>query len=714
MKIHSYALTIVLGAHAFSSSTTAFLHSPPRTSTLSVRHNRNNNIQQKTSLSDSSPIISKLGFYPSDEPLSERLKNVQVEWDNVKKEGIGKFFADELDAAENILQGNAADAENTANDVIEKGEGDYLLKEGFHNMAETGKMLANEIWEVRQEFDELKAAKIVEEATEGVISTNVVVERDLEKVMENVVSSLKEAEEAVLSAISTVASKEGLTDSAKAELIEKLEAKAQNIEESIKAADSVAKTAKQIAFDDEKVMSELEKTGDRLSDAIDATESLTNTLKGTEGGAAMDAVSNTVDQAAAIVKEDLSAAESIADAVGQKVVMEADAVMALDAKAADSVRSVRAAKTTIQESSGDDSSESIQAALTKNADAIQGDQNTAEKLAEAIQKDATTDEDALDILESSSKEVNSLIDAVDGAVDKAEDVTTDEVSASSVTEAVEKIEEEVEDVEESMSSVEEAAEKCTDCNVKEVADEMEAESKASASIEEEVDEKEGSVLESKQSEVEEAEKEEDDVVSDSKSESSDESDVEEKDEAVSKSETEDEADEKDQEADIESEVHDAQSVVDEKDQDIEGEKVEDEPVEVSMVDEKEESLTDEPSGATAEDLPESTTITSAHHDGESLGDVVASNVDTSAHHTSYLVSDAAAETASTSISGEDLTDVLASADPPEGFENVLASAASAVSEVGESISSSDTVHDVATSTTEALAEAVAVVASIFL
>ena len=146
-------------------------------------------------------------------------------------------------------------------------------------------------------------------------------------------SSLEEAEEVVQSAIAAVAEGEGLTDSAKAELTEKLEKKAENIEESIKVADSVAKTAETIATEDENIMSELEKTGDRLTSAIDATGKLTESLKGTEGGAAIDAVSNTVDETANIVKEDLSAAENIADAVGSKLKMEAEAVEALDEKA---------------------------------------------------------------------------------------------------------------------------------------------------------------------------------------------------------------------------------------------------------------------------------------------------------------------------------------------------------------------------------------------
>ena len=58
---------------------------------------------------------------------------------------------------------------------------------------------------------------------------------DLEKVVQSVVSSLEEADEVVQSAIATVKSKEGLTDSDKMDLTEKLEAKAQSIEESIKS-----------------------------------------------------------------------------------------------------------------------------------------------------------------------------------------------------------------------------------------------------------------------------------------------------------------------------------------------------------------------------------------------------------------------------------------------------------------------------------------------
>ena len=245
----------------------------------------------------------------------------------------------------------------------------------------------------------------------------------------------------------------------------------------LKVANSVAKTAKQIAGEDQKVMSELGKTGDRLSDAMDATTtSLTENLNSVEGGEAIDAVSKIVSQAAAIVREDLSAAENIADAVGQKVVVEADAILSImEDKASDSVEAVRAAKTMVQESTSSDTSEVLQAALTKNAEEVRADQDTAERLAEAIQQDALNDQEAFEVLESSSREVNSLIEAVDGAVGKAAETVSanDSEDGGVITDAVEKVEEKMEEVEESMSNVMDAVEQCQDCKVKEMMEELE-------------------------------------------------------------------------------------------------------------------------------------------------------------------------------------------------------------------------------------------------
>lgn len=234
-------------------------------------------------------------------------------------------------------------------------------------------------------------------------------------------------------------------------------------------------------------MSELEKTGDRLSDAIDATtESLTQTLRGVEGGESINAVSKIVSQAAEIVREDLSAAENIADAVGQKVVVEADAIMSImDDRASESVEAVRAAKSTVQEFTPSDTNESLQIALTKNVEEIRANQDTAERLAEAIRNDAINDQEAFEVLESSSREVNSLINAIDGAVGKAaEAVSGKDSDGGAVADAVEKVEEQMDGVEKSMSDVMDAVEKYQDCKVKEIMEVMEDEKKYEAAKDE--------------------------------------------------------------------------------------------------------------------------------------------------------------------------------------------------------------------------------------
>ena len=185
MKIYSYALSIVL---CVASTSNAFLHAPVRSSTRVQQHTAKRTTSTSTSLFDSSlydekSLISQLSFYPSNEPLSERIKAVQKEFDHVKESGIGNFLSDELDAAEKVIQNAATAATSTANDVITKSEADaegntdYLLKGGFDKMGEAGKALAHEMWEVRQEFDELKAAKIVEEAAEDVVGTDVMIEK---------------------------------------------------------------------------------------------------------------------------------------------------------------------------------------------------------------------------------------------------------------------------------------------------------------------------------------------------------------------------------------------------------------------------------------------------------------------------------------------------------------------------------------------------------
>lgn len=134
-----------------------------------------------------------LAYYPNDETLSERLQNVKDEWDNARKDGIGKFLSDEFELAEKLMLGNAQSAVKEANDVMERGGAtatvemsstsssgggdDYLLREGFHAMATAGGRLAGEVRAVRQELDVSRAARGVEGAAEDVVGADVLIER---------------------------------------------------------------------------------------------------------------------------------------------------------------------------------------------------------------------------------------------------------------------------------------------------------------------------------------------------------------------------------------------------------------------------------------------------------------------------------------------------------------------------------------------------------
>lgn len=397
-----------------------------------------------------------IAYYPNDETLKERLKNVQTEIDSLRKSGIGKFLSDENELAERIILGDTKSAEEGANDVMlgkkaigehsSEVDGEYLLKV----MENVGERISEAIWELRHEYDELKAEAGVVRSTEEI--SVVEGEKSLAKTMVSVVSSLNEAYEVIQSVMAALEMNRGLANEAtRGELRNRLEAKARDIEEPIKVADSVVQTATQKAVKDQSSVSELKEIGDRMSSVIDVTASLVKKLVDTEGGGNVDTVSVAVDQTA--------------------VTTEADAVMVMDEKAFGSVDAVRAAAVAVRESDGD-ARRSLRAALRSNAEEIEGDRGTAERLAEAIRMDVSNDEGALEAQEDGSKTVDSLIDAVDCAVARTADlVAGNEISSEggSITETVEI---EIEDAEESMSNVREAAEKCEVCNAKAIVEEI--------------------------------------------------------------------------------------------------------------------------------------------------------------------------------------------------------------------------------------------------
>lgn len=646
------SLSILLGACALSPSTTiAFLHFPPhRTSRRILRNNSHTKPQTQTQ------TPSQLAFYPSDETtFAERLKRVQDVWGGVKQEGIGKFFSDEFNAADKIIKGSA--------DSSETG----VVGKGGLGVVDAGKELASEMLDVRQAFDELRAVKIIEEAAEDVIRTGVSIEQDLVKVVENVVSSVKEAEEAVQSVIAAVASKEGLAPVAKVELIEKLEAKAQGIDSSIKVADSVAATAQQIAATDAQVLSRLAHTGERLASALDATAVLARRYPGT--GAAAAAVADVVDHTSVIVKETFASAAGLAAAVGRTVATDADAVASLDARAAGAGAAVRAAAGALRASEADGAS-ALVAALTQDARDILADTDVTERLVAAMAQDAAADGAALEALARSSSDVCALMEAVQGAVKAAADVVdaADEATANRVTGAVGKIEEVARGVEGSLEELEKARGKCEESNVKALLENMEEakkvpslESVEAAAAEEEGAAKirvgDGGEKEQHMVEVKEVESPPPEI----------------------------------EHAKMESVARHAPP----------GEDAIREATSGDTLFER-----DAFGGETGRELPDTTTtITGAHHfDGESVSDVALITVGDTSH---------AIDMATHSISSDHLAEAAATTGDPAGFHMLLTNLGSVASDVGSSVlPSSDVAHDVVTSTVETLAEAAAAVSSL--
>ena len=201
---------------------------------FSSRRNAHNKSSNNCDYQDPKKPLSRLAFYPSDEaPFTDRLKRIQDAWDNVVKEGIPQFLSDELDAAEKIAKGNVDNAQlATLDDTIKRESG----------IVDGGKNLASEITDLRQEFDELKAVKMIEETTEEVMSTIIFLSKDLENSVHNVISSVEKAAETVRSVIVSASSIEGLAPVAK-EVNEELESKAQAVESAIKGTRSHTSTS---------------------------------------------------------------------------------------------------------------------------------------------------------------------------------------------------------------------------------------------------------------------------------------------------------------------------------------------------------------------------------------------------------------------------------------------------------------------------------------
>ena len=107
---------------------------------------------------------STLSYYKPDEPFSKRLSHVQSELESIRDGGgVQKFITDELTSAEKKLMNSVDYANQYANKVSDSDRDEiHLAKQILKGALKQGREIASEVKEIKREFDELQAAKILE------------------------------------------------------------------------------------------------------------------------------------------------------------------------------------------------------------------------------------------------------------------------------------------------------------------------------------------------------------------------------------------------------------------------------------------------------------------------------------------------------------------------------------------------------------------------
>ncbi|KAL7451028.1 hypothetical protein ACHAWC_004245 [Mediolabrus comicus] len=417
---------------------------------------------------------STLSYYKPDEPFSKRLSHVQSELESIHDGGgLQQFITDELTSAEKKLMNNVDYANQYANKVSESDRDEiHLAKQILKGALKQGREIASEVKEIKREFDELQAAKILESATQDIVYKDVSVEKGLVKAMESVAIALKDADEVLQTVVLSATSQDRFTDELKDKFMKKLELSAQKVNDAIKNADSAAKTAKEMVIDDDATLAQLEKTTARLTDAIEATERVTSSLEGNEGGAEVDALADSLKIAADDMVNDLTAVRSIASAITRKIELQTNAMLGLDQKAGEeAVGAINAAKAALEQSNSDTNIDTFRASLQASADKVQLHEHEVKEFAEAIISDAGTDATAAQVISDADKIFNELIDGVKETVDEVvSDFDSGEVmdDADAISDELVAVQGEEEQAEKAIKSLEEAEEKVSESAVGEL------------------------------------------------------------------------------------------------------------------------------------------------------------------------------------------------------------------------------------------------------
>eukprot|EP01082_Thalassiosira_pseudonana_P005281 g4833.t2 g4833 g4833.t1 contig18:29878-32357(-) len=397
---------------------------------------------------------SQLNYYKSDEPFAERLSR-----------SISPELLNEINAAQKALVAQVKYADKYAESIMKRGhrEEAKIIKKVLSGLQSREGALVSEMKEVKLEYDEVKAAKLLGEAVEETVRSDLMVERDLMVVTERVASVLREAEAALKSVpVALGIGGDDNDDDVRENFVARLESTSHDLEQSIQTANAIASAAKKVALKDAKILDRLQEVGSDLSDAMEDTQNTIAFINEQQGEGVVDndlvESARGVEMVASEVIKELLAVEKLADVVANKVDIEADAVLAISTSSADT--------------------------LDNAIRAIAKEERDTSALADAIKSDSINDEAALKLVNSADKEITSMVNGVGDLVEEAvhniikvdnEELLPDEEEAESIESAAKELLEDISNIEDATEKSEESAVKRLEESIKARREKEEAE-----------------------------------------------------------------------------------------------------------------------------------------------------------------------------------------------------------------------------------------------
>lgn len=183
------------------------------------------------------------------------------------------------------------DADKYAESIMKRGhrEEAKIIKKVLSGLQSREGALVSEMKEVKLEYDEVKAAKLLGEAVEETVRSDLIVERDLMVVTERVASVLREAEAALKSVpVALGIGGDDNDDDVRENFVARLESTSHDLEQSIQTANAIASAAKKVALKDAKILDRLQEVGSDLSDAMEDTQNTIAFINEQQGEGVVD------------------------------------------------------------------------------------------------------------------------------------------------------------------------------------------------------------------------------------------------------------------------------------------------------------------------------------------------------------------------------------------------------------------------------------------